>query len=100
MSDPNAKANRPKARQSISHLPSSDAITSDKENVTVDTTTLQNRKAASSRSDKKKSRSKSMGPGGLEALKESTGNSAKVGNELHSKAPTRLKFAAVAICSD
>lgn len=78
MSAPVAKANRPKARQSISHLPASDTQISDKENMTVDTSTIQNRKVASSRNDNKKSRSKSFGPGGLEALREGSGNSAKV----------------------
>ncbi|KAL9621140.1 MAG: hypothetical protein Q9160_004391 [Pyrenula sp. 1 TL-2023] len=77
MSAPATKASRPKARQSISHLPASDTQMSDKENMTVDTSTIQDRKVSLSRNKQKKSRSKSFGPGGLEALKEGSGNSAK-----------------------
>lgn len=79
MSNSDAKVSRPRARQSISYLPSADAIIDDKENATVDTSALQSQKKAS-RPVKKKSRSKSLGPGGLEALKESDGNAFRVRN--------------------
>ena len=64
------------ARKSISHLPSSDNG-GDKENATVDSgafsaLTTKGRQAA------KKFRSKSLGPGELDALKEGTGNKGNV----------------------
>ena len=60
------------ARQSIAHIPSTDTVR-EKENVTVDTGAI----AKLSTQDKqstKKARSKSIGPGGLDALREDTGN--------------------------
>ena len=70
------RSSRPKSRQSIAHMPSSRATTL-RDNATTDIAVLQAQndefKAA-----KKKSRGKSLGPGGLEALKETAGNTAKV----------------------
>ena len=69
---PKATQTRPRARKSIAHLPSPD-INIEKENVTlgnIGTVSLkENIKAGP-----KKKRSKSIGPGGLDALKEDTGN--------------------------
>ena len=78
MSAPGTKANRPKSRQSIAHFPPSTVLSSDKENATADIVNLQTSVALNAGKEKKKSRSKSLGPGGLEALKESSGNSSKV----------------------
>lgn len=70
-------AKRPKSRQSIAYLPSKDGTDDPKENVT-DMISSAQRSRAGSQSDKKKTRGKSMGPGGLEALKETTGNATQV----------------------
>ena len=74
---PKAAGTRPRARKSIAHMPSPD-ITGDKENLTVDSAGLSSL-AVSSKLDGKKSRSKSIGPGGLDALKEDAGNRRAVG---------------------
>ncbi|KAL8698003.1 MAG: hypothetical protein Q9224_002054, partial [Gallowayella concinna] len=63
MESPKAKIQRPRSRKSIAHMPSPDTV--NKENVTSVTT---------SNAGHKKSRSKSLGPGGLDPLKEGTGN--------------------------
>ncbi|KAF7513821.1 hypothetical protein GJ744_007872 [Endocarpon pusillum] len=68
---------RPKSRQSIAHLSPSKDHEYDKENATADLGSIRKRKLAVSNADRKKSRSKSLGPGGLEALKESAGNTTK-----------------------
>ncbi|KAL8883778.1 MAG: hypothetical protein Q9215_008023, partial [Flavoplaca cf. flavocitrina] len=68
MENPTVKTQRPRSRKSIAHMPSPDAV--NKENSTVDSTTL----AEAPKASLKKSRSKSIGPGGLDALKETTGN--------------------------
>ena len=65
------------ARKSIAHTPSAD-ITGNKENATVDageiaSFSVQGKQAA------KKNRSKSIGPGGLDALKDGSGNKQEVG---------------------
>lgn len=64
------------ARKSIAHTPSADII-GDKENLTEPATIVgldaQGKQAA------KKTRSKSIGPGGLDALKEGSGNKQEVG---------------------
>lgn len=73
-----ARLNRPKSRQSIAHIPSANSFSKDKENVTADVSTMQGSKITTTKAEKKKLRSKSLGPGGLEALNESTGNTAKV----------------------
>jgi kinetochore protein Spc7/SPC105 len=78
MDPPSSRPNRPKSRQSIAHVTSSKDIEFDKENATADLGSIRQRKIAVSETDRKKSRSKSLGPGGLEALKESAGNTAKV----------------------
>jgi len=60
------------------HMPSPDLATSlaSKENLTVDLSMMTGVKAKSRIT--KKSRSKSIGPGGLDALKEDPGNRRKV----------------------
>ena len=60
------------ARKSIAHMPSSDAV-GNKENLTVGSATIGNLHAQGQQHGKK-SRSKSIGPGGLDALKEDSGN--------------------------
>lgn len=74
-------ATRPqKSRKSISHLPSTDSM--DKENMTTDLGGLGvTKRTGLGERPSKKSRSKSIGPGGLDALKDGTGNRRKV--ELH-----------------
>lgn len=74
MESPKAKTQRPRSRKSIAHMPSPDTV--NKENTTVDSATL----VEASKASHKKSRSKSIGPGGLDALKETTGNRRDVGN--------------------
>lgn len=71
-----AKSNRPKSRQSIAHIPSKSSL--DRDNATADIATIQRDQSRSNRSSKKKLRGKSLGPGGLEALQESSGNTIKV----------------------
>lgn len=65
----------PRARKSIAHI-SALAVRNEKENVTVNlavpSTSAQGNVTA------KKSRSKSIGPGGLDALKEDAGNRRQV----------------------
>ncbi|KAI4225833.1 MAG: hypothetical protein L6R36_003630 [Xanthoria steineri] len=68
MESPKAKTQRPRSRKSIAHMPSPDTV--NKENTTVDSATV----VEASKASHKKSRSKSIGPGGLDALKETTGN--------------------------
>ncbi|KIW98719.1 uncharacterized protein Z519_00382 [Cladophialophora bantiana CBS 173.52] len=69
-------SSRPKSRQSIAHMPSAKTAAS-RDNATTDIAALQARHTEA-KAAKKKSRGKSLGPGGLEALKESTGNATKV----------------------
>ena len=71
-----ASTKRPRSRKSIAHMPSPDTVmTTDKENMTLDTSAL----AAKATSKlQKRSRSKSLGPGGIEALQEDSGNRGKV----------------------
>lgn len=66
------------ARKSIAHTPSADIIR-DKENATVDTGTIASF-SAQGKQAAKKNRSKSIGPGGLDALKEGSGNKQEVGS--------------------
>ena len=70
------RSSRPKSRQSIAHMPSA-KTPSLRDNATTDIAALQARHT-DARAAKKKSRGKSLGPGGVEALKESTGNATKV----------------------
>ena len=60
------------ARKSIAHLPSSD-VGGNKENATLDASALTSM-TSTGKQAAKKSRSKSIGPGGLDALKEGRGN--------------------------
>lgn len=69
------KSSRPK-RKSIAHQPSSATADRARDNATADIAALQRAEAA--KAAKKKMRGKSLGPGGLEALKETTGNATKV----------------------
>ncbi len=86
---PKASGMQPRARKSIAHIPSPD-ITGDKENLTVDSAGISSL-TASSKLGGKKSRSKSIGPGGLDALRENGGNrravryfkSARYGYNIH-----------------
>ena len=73
-----SRPNRPKSRQSIAPVASLKDPEYDKENATSDVGSMQSRKLTISENEKKKLRSKSLGPGGLEALKESAGNTTKV----------------------
>lgn len=66
---------RPKSRKSLAHVPS--AQTLDQENMTADLGALTGKRGLPI--DKpRKSRSKSIGPGGLDALKDTAGNRRKV----------------------
>jgi len=69
---------RPRSRKSMAHRPSPDMM--DKENITADIGALgvAQKKAALVERPSKKSRSKSIGPGGLDALKDTSGNRRKV----------------------
>ncbi|RDL31195.1 Uncharacterized protein BP5553_09984 [Venustampulla echinocandica] len=69
-------ATRPKSRKSLAHIPTARMM--DQENMTADIGALGGGKRATP-GDKgsKKSRSKSIGPGGLDALKNSSGNRRK-----------------------
>lgn len=66
------------ARKSLAHVPSTD-VSGDKENVEVDSAALSSLTAQGKQATKK-SRSKSLGPGGLGALREGTGNKQEVGD--------------------
>ena len=73
------KASRPRhARKSLAHVPSTD-VGGDKENLTVDSAALGSLSAQEKQAAKKKIRSRSIGPGGLDALKEDAGNRREVG---------------------
>jgi len=66
---------RPKSRKSLGHITLAQSM--DQENMTADMGALGARKRAPIEKTKK-SRSKSIGPGGLDALKDTTGNRRKV----------------------
>lgn len=69
-------ATRPKSRKSLGHVPLSHA---DQENMTTDVKTMSNGSVLTADGKpSKKSRSKSIGPGGLDALKDAAGNRRKV----------------------
>ncbi|PBP27665.1 Spc7 kinetochore protein [Diplocarpon rosae] len=69
-------ATRPKSRKSLAHIPSSASL--DQENMTADIGMLAGgKRPVSIVRPSKKSRSKSIGPGGLDALKDTTGNRRK-----------------------
>lgn len=71
---------RPRSRRSIAHVPRSKlAAGLDKENTTTDISASQPVTGSAKLPGKdKKSRSKSLGPGGLDALQDSNGNRRKV----------------------
>ena len=80
-------ATRPKSRKSLGHIPSNSEM--DQENATADLGAL----AAGKRSlpmerPTKKSRSKSIGPGGLDALKDTSGNRRKVNQDIRQQRPS------------
>lgn len=62
--------------KSIAHMPTSE-VNVDKENVTIDSV-AQLRSVAQAKSTLRKPRSKSIGPGGLDTLKEDAGNRRQV----------------------
>lgn len=66
------------ARKSIAHMPSAD-ITGNKENATVDAGAITSF-SAQGKQAAKKIRCKSIGPGGLDALTEGSGNTQEVGS--------------------
>jgi kinetochore protein Spc7/SPC105 len=73
-------ATRPKSRKSLAHhVPS--ANTMNKENMTADIGAMVQDSKRAVLGDRKKSRSKSIGPGGLDALKDTSGNRRKVRND-------------------
>jgi hypothetical protein len=68
---------RPKSRKSLAHIPSAKNL--EQENMTADLGALASgKRAVPIEKPSKKSRSKSIGPGGLDALKDTSGNSRKV----------------------
>jgi kinetochore protein Spc7/SPC105 len=71
-------AKRPKSRQSIAHLPSKNGAGELKENVTDSISSSERSKSTGPHVDKKKTRGKSLGPGGLETLKETNRNATQV----------------------
>lgn len=64
---------RPKSRKSIASIPQTD-----QENMTADLGALSGKRNALGEKAAKKSRSKSIGPGGLDALIDATGNRREV----------------------
>ena len=70
------RSSKLKSRRSIAHPPSARAAAL-KDNATTDIAALQ-AEHGSQQLTKKKSRGKSLGPGGIEALKETSANAAKV----------------------
>lgn len=74
MEERREKSARPKSRQSLAHLPS-------KANMTTDIAAL--KRAEEAKNKLKRSRGKSLGPGGLEALTETNANAFKVGRIEH-----------------
>lgn len=76
----NSAALRSRSRRSIAHVPRSKMTSLDKENATADIAAVQPLGNSTKPAAKdKKSRSKSLGPGGLDALQNSNGNRRKVG---------------------
>lgn len=75
---PRKTNSRPRSRMSIAHTPAADTV-GDKENLTVNAAGLI-ALTANSTFVIKKSRSKSIGPGGLDALHSDAGNRQKVGS--------------------
>lgn len=71
---------RPRSRRSFAQMPHSEIDTGiDKENMTAYLSAIDSGKRMPNKSSRdKKSRSKSLGPGGLDALQNDTGNRRKV----------------------
>ncbi|KAL8941154.1 MAG: hypothetical protein Q9216_002419 [Gyalolechia sp. 2 TL-2023] len=74
MESPTAKTQRPRSRMSIAHVPTSEIT--NKENATIDAARL----AIAVKEASRKSRSKSIGPGGLDVLQEGSGNRGEAAN--------------------
>lgn len=70
---------RLRARKSIAHMPSPERTLDKENNVQELARSTQETKQQISTNTSKKSRSKSLGPGGLDALKDTSGNRRKVG---------------------
>lgn len=70
-------AARARSRKSLGSIPSAGIM--DQENLTTDFAALAKGKRAPTEKPLRKSRSKSIGPGGLDALQNSAGNRRKVG---------------------
>ena len=69
----------PRSRRSIAYVPRSKASSSERENATADVGSTKPHAASNKSTGKdKKSRSKSLGPGGLDALQDSSGNRRQV----------------------
>lgn len=70
-------ATRPKSRKSLAYIPSAQSM--DQENMTADIGAMTGgKRAIPIEKPSRKSRSKSIGPGGLDALRDTTGNRRKV----------------------
>ena len=74
-----------KSRMSLAHVPSKD-VGADKENLTVDSAALSGL-IAQGMHTAKKARSQSIGPGGLDALKEGSGNKQDVSLQFQYMSP-------------
>lgn len=78
------------ARKSIAHTPSTNSI-GNKENATVDAGAIASFSAPGKQAAKKV-RSKSIGPGGLDALQEGSGNTQEVGSPRQSFGNQKLTY--------
>ena len=84
---------RPRYRQSLAPIPQTDrSAETDKENFTTGIGSTNGRKREPQRNPvkDKKLRSKSLGPGGLDALQDATGNRRKVGGTTYSTLQLRM----------
>lgn len=84
-SAPLATKRNPRDRRSIAYLPSPDTTMNDRENATTNVfaENVIGNENATAVGRSKSSRSLSIGPGGLEALREDAGNKRKVGDIKH-----------------
>lgn len=91
-------ATRPKSRKSLAHVPSASQMM-DQENMTADLGALAaaNGPAGAAKSARK-SRSKSIGPGGLDALTNGSGNRCKVGDILSRLSNSANMNTVIGIC--
>ena len=79
-SNDSAGSRGPRSRRSLAHVPRSKVLAAvDSENATTDISTMHpNTQGPKPVTKDKKSRSKSLGPGGLDALQKTNGNRRKV----------------------